>query len=137
MKEQLMKHIQFVEKNTISFSQLAFAYMKRCNCQYEKDFCNKTHLSEGTYKRIKKGEMTYIPKFETVMSICYGLNLGALDGMRLLKSAGFDLAGSTIRLHHVHHYVLSNISANGIDAYDEILGTFGYSIIKKNVKCTN
>ena len=92
-KLEKMKLFDF--ENSGNFSQTVMALTK--NRGYNKTtFCAKTLLSEKTYNLIKQNSMQSMPRPETVMQICIGLELGVEYGELLFEKAGYRLRGSEV-----------------------------------------
>lgn len=77
-------------------------------------FCAKTLLSEKTYERMKHNAMHSMPRPETVMQICIGLNLGIEYGEPLFEKAGYRLSSSGVLL--AYRAIL--ITCKKIDIYE-------------------
>ena len=91
LHEDISKKIIYTATTKQHFSQLAWEQMKRCDCTLKEDFRYRTLLSDKTFDRIKSGKLKN-PDIETVMALCFGLDLGVFYGDPLLRSAGYDLS---------------------------------------------
>lgn len=128
LQELLAESIALAAEQKGSFSQVAWAQIERCHCDYKETFREKTLLSDKTFDRIKAGRLNS-PDLETVMAICIGLNLGILYGDQLLKYAGFDLAASSNKVHVVYRAMLCTYCDRDIFEWNNALSEFGFPLI--------
>lgn len=120
---------EFIENNSGSFSQEVVALAKARG--YNKTtFCAKTMLSEKTYERLWSQSMKCMPRPETVMQICLGLNLGIESGEPLFETAGYRLDGSELLLA----YRVILLTCPGIAIYEcsFILEGLGLPVLAKS-----
>lgn len=121
---------EFISNNSGSFGQEVMALTRKRG--YNKaTFCEKTLLSEKTYDRIVRNEIRGLPRPETVMQICVGLNLGIEYGEPLFERAGYKLEGSEILLA----YRIILLTCENIDIFEcnEILHLLGLPMLAKRV----
>ena len=119
---------EFIINNSGSFTEAVIELTKRRG--YNKiTFRARTMLSSKTYDRIWMNDMRSMPKPETVMQICLGLNLGIEYGEPLFEKAGYKLDSSELLLT----YRVILLSCKNIDIYEcnEILRNLGLPILGK------
>jgi len=115
--------LEILEMETVSFSQLAWAHMVRCNCKSEMIFRAKTGLSEKIYKGIKNGSINE-PEVTTIMKICVGLGLHYLHSLQLFEKAGYDLINSSFKLHKFCNFLLRVHPNMTIYDFDDAIGEY-------------
>ena len=105
---------EFIATQDVSqtFSQLAWQIIRRKGIN-KQAFQDRTLLSTKMYERIENDELSN-PKLETVMAICVGLNVGGIQGEKLLACAGYQLNDTL--LHIIYKKLLFNL--NGHTIYD-------------------
>ena len=114
-----------------NFCELAWSHIQRC-CKYrhketpKEAFRRMTLLSDKTFDRIEDGTLIK-PTLETVMAICVGLDLGAVDGILLLKSAGYDFSDTQSPILIAYLTILhEHVDIDGIFDCNELLIAHGY-----------
>ncbi|GHV42584.1 hypothetical protein FACS189490_11850 [Clostridia bacterium] len=117
---ELMTAGAVAQSSAKNFCQLAWMHIERTHCAYKETFRERTLLSDKTFDRIKKGELPK-PELETVMAICFGLQLGAGHGTPLLRSAGFDLTDTQSPDLIAYHQLLYAHNVRDIFEANEIL----------------
>jgi len=125
----MMSDVEFAMETMITFSDLAWANMKRCNCVYKESFRERTLLSDKTFDRIKSGRLDR-PDVETVIALCLGLNLGVIHSDPLLKSAGIDLTNSSVLLHRAYRLLICTFHEHSIYECNEALLAWGLPAIR-------
>lgn len=125
--DELLDECEFARQHSESFSQIAFAHIKRMSFS-KAMFEEKTLLSARTFDRIKSNELEN-PTIETVMAICIGLELGIEQGGPLLEIAGYKLGQS--HLHRAYRKILSSFKGRSIYECDEFLEELGLQPICK------
>lgn len=119
---------EFIDCNSGTFVQEVKALTKRRG--YNKaTFCARTMLSSKTYDRIWSGSLRSMPKPDTIMQICLGLDLGIEYGEPLFEKAGYRLDGSEILLA----YRIILLTCEKIDIYEcnELLAQLGYPTLAR------
>ena len=130
--DDLAEKLEYAAATKKDFSKLAWGHIVRCKCILKEDFYNRTLLSEKTYDRIKSGKLKN-PNLETVIALCFGLDLGMLYGDSLLKSAGFDLSESSRPDYVAYHALLCTFQGRTIYEYNEALESLGLPPIRAKV----
>ena len=102
--------------------------LRPADYRHKEIFREKTLLSDKTFDRIKNGELIK-PELETVMALCFGLNLGANHSFQLLNSAGFDFTNTQVPLYIVYKKLLYAHNITNIFQCNEILENLGYGLL--------
>lgn len=121
-----------------TFPEIAFPIMrhKKWNAEI---FKRETYLDDATFSRIKNGEEKGW-SFQTIMSICVGLNVNFTTAQMMLESAGHTFGSS--REQRAYAFILEHMRGRGIEECNAFLlsegaKTLGSQKRKSKVDITN
>jgi len=126
----LIDEATHISEDYKTFCELAWSHIERCHCAYKETFRERTLLSDKMFDRIKRKEAEK-PELETVLALCFGLNLTHTQSTRLLLSAGYDISQAQNPNMVVYRMMLAEHSIRSIFEANEVLVALNFEPLCK------